>query len=337
MRHAARSLVFVPILVVACGSSQSPPPEAPAAASAPEAPPAVAATPVSGPAPAPATKSEAAPAPPAGAVPALRYATALATPESVLYDEVSDRYLVSNINGNPCEADGNGYILALSPESDGEGAKWIEGGVNKAKLNAPKGLAISKGVLYVADIDVVRTFDAKTGTPKADIPVPGATFLNDVAAAKDGKLYVSDSGLKAGANGMEPTGTDAFYVIENGKAKPVVKSKELAGPNGLLVTDTGVIVSSFGSNELYRIDKSGKRADITPLPEGGLDGIVAVGDSLLVASWKASAVYKGKLGGTFVVAIANLKAPADIGYDKKRNRLLVPRFMENTVEAYTLD
>jgi hypothetical protein len=63
---------------------------------------------------------------------------------------------------------------------------------------------------------------------------------------------------------------------------------------------------------------------------------VALGDSLLVTSWPGSAIYKGTLGGTFEVALADQKSPADIGYDTKRGRVLVPHFTEDTVEAYDL-
>ena len=38
---------------------------------------------------------------PAAATPLFRVTEGVATPESVLYDEVNDRYLVSNINGKP--------------------------------------------------------------------------------------------------------------------------------------------------------------------------------------------------------------------------------------------
>ena len=41
-----------------------------------------------------------------------------ATPESVLHDEAADVYLVSNINGEPLEEDGNGFISRLSPDGD---------------------------------------------------------------------------------------------------------------------------------------------------------------------------------------------------------------------------
>jgi hypothetical protein len=112
--------------------------------------------------------------------------------------------------------------------------------------------------------------------------------------------------------------------------------KDLGGPNGLLATDTGVLVVTFGSGELYRLDNEGKRKDITPIPEGGLDGIVAFDDWLLISSWKASAIYKGKLHGTFEVVVPNVKSPADIGFDKKRSRVLVPHFTEDFVEAYDI-
>jgi hypothetical protein len=283
---------------------------------------------------APALTAKVEPAPASTPKPAVRYTGAFATPESVLYDDANDRYLVSNINGKPYEADGNGYISVLSPDGTVANPKWIAGGVKKVKLDAPKGMGITGGILYVADITVVRKFDAKDGSPEGDIPIEGASFLNDVSVTPDGRLYVSDSGLKGGANGLEPNGTDGVYVIEKGKVRPIAKMKDLGNPNGLLATDTGVLVVTFGTGELYRLDNEGKRKDITPIPEGMLDGIVAMDDNLLISSWKASAIYKGKLHGTFEVVVPNVKSPADIGFDKKRSRVLVPRFTEDVVEAY---
>jgi hypothetical protein len=282
--------------------------------------------------PAPPPKAEKALAP----TPVFRITEGISTPESVLYDEANDRYLVSNINGKPDEADNNGYISEISPDGKLLKEKFIAGGVAKVKLDAPKGTGISGGVLYVSDITVVRKFDLKTGAPKGDIPIPGATFLNDIAVAKDGRVFVSDSGIKTGASGFEPTGTDAVYVIEKGKLKTVAKSKDLGGPNGLLAVDKGVLVVTFGGDEIYRLDEKGVKADATKLPEGGLDGIAQAGDTLLVSSWKGSAVYRGTLGGKFELALGELKGPADIGFDSKRKRLLVPRFLESAVEVYDL-
>ncbi len=253
------------------------------------------------------------------------------TPESVTYDTEGDRYFISNINGVPLAQDNNGYITIASPDGKVVTQKWVAGGVNKVTLHAPKGLAIGGGQIWVTDIDTVRSFDLKTGASKANIKIAGATFLNDLAVTSDGKIYVTDTGLdeKFGA-----TGTDAVYVIEKGVAKALAKSKDLKQPNGVLATTGGVIVNTFGGNEIYRLGPKGEKLDVTLLPKGKLDGMFQYGDLFVVSSWEGSAIYAGKLGGTFVAVLEGLSAPADIGWDSKRSRILVPRFTENTVEVY---
>lgn len=329
--HAPVASTLLLVALAACGGE---PPQPTASPAVPPAPTTESAT----------TKSEgdkanepakAAEAPKAKG-PAVRFTGPFSTPESVLYDADADRYLVSNIQGKPTDVDNNGFISELSPDGKITKDKWIAGGANKVTLNAPKGMAIVAGVLYVADLDHVRMFDAKSGAPKGAVKIAGATFLNDVAAGKDGTIYVSDSGVKLGANGFEPTGTDAVWTIAKGKAKALAKSKDLGGPNGVLVTDKGVTVVTFVSGELFHLDASGKKTDAMKLPKGGLDGILALGDELLVSSWEASVVFRGKPGGTFDAVISDVKAPADIGFDTKRSRVLVPRFMDDAVEAYDI-
>ena len=318
--------------VVACGGAETPPPEAPpvpSAAPPAEAPAAPAAPQATAPAAA-APKKE-----PPRVEPALVVRDAgLATPESVLYDAEDDVYLVSNINGSPGDKDNNGFITKVSPEGKVLALKWIAGGAKGVTLDAPKGMAISGGTLYVADLSVVRMFDKKTGKPKGEVKLAGATFVNDVVAGDGGRVYVSDTGVKFTDKGAEATKTEAVWLIEKGKAKVVAKSDELGRPNGVLGAKDGVWVVTFGSNELYRLDEKGQRQDITKLPQGGLDGIVPVGDSVLVSSWDAGAVYRGKPGGTFEPIVSGVKAPADIGFDTKRSRVLVPLFTENAVAVY---
>ncbi|HVW30457.1 MAG TPA: hypothetical protein VHC69_34105 [Polyangiaceae bacterium] len=255
-------------------------------------------------------------------------------PESVLYDAERDRYLVSNVNGAPLALDGNGFISVLSPDGRVASLEWIEGGKNGVTLNAPKGLAIADGVLYVADVSVVRRFDAATGAPKGDIPVPGSTFLNDLATGPDGRVYLSDAGAPTGR--FDAKGTEAVYVIERDTAKPIAQGP-LGRPDAVAWSAEGLIVAPFGASEVYRLDDKGAKRAATPLPAGGLAGIVEVGDSLFVSSFQASSIFVGKLGGRFEVALANQEAPADIGYDGNRRRLLVPHFTEDTVEAFALE
>lgn len=281
--------------------------------------------------------------PPPGPTVVTTISEGIATPESMLYDVENDRYLISNINGTPLTVDNNGYIATLA--ADGTTVeKWIVGGANKVTLNAPKGMAIAGGVLYVTDITTVRKFDLKTGAAKGEIKIAGATFLNDLALGANDVLYVSDSGLKAGKADFEPTGTDAVYKIDTkaktAKAVKVAKDKSLDKPNGLLVNATNQVwVAPFGSNSIYMIDATGKKGTAVQLPGGGLDGILDTGKHIIVSSWEKSTIYAAVSGGetlTFAPLIENVSSPADIGYDSKRNRLLLPRLMDNKVEIYQL-
>jgi hypothetical protein len=326
------SPLLVGLALAACSSTSAPVTDPPATATSSAPTPsstsetATAATPT-----ATATASApAAPTPP----PAAKTWTGFATPESVLVHK--DRIFVSNINGKPLDVDNNGFISELSPDGTVKTLKLFEGG-KTYKLNAPKGMAVFGDVLYVADIDTVRTFDLKKGTHKADIPVAKATFLNDVVASEDGKIYVSDSGLKAGRDGFEPSGTDAIHVIERGKVKLLASSTEFNRPNGLLLLNKkDLVVSTYGSNEVFVLGDEATKTRVTKTPKGGLDGVAAAG-GLLVSSWDGGAIYHGSLEGTFEVVVECLKAPADIAFDATRGWLLVPRFLEDKVEAYEFD
>ena len=263
-----------------------------------------------------------------------------ATPESVLYDSEADVYLVSNIGGaDELAADANGFISRVDPAGRVLELKWIDGAKPEQALDAPKGMALANGVLYVADIDKVRTFDRTSGKATGKITIPGATFLNDVAAAPDGTIYVSDSGLKQGKSDLEPSGSDAIYRIDKGekKAARMIRGRDLGNPNGLLADDEGVWVVTFGSGEIYRVSRNGRKEAGEDLPAGQLDGIVQVADgSQLVSSWEGGSILRGFPGAGFLANVSGLRSPADIGYDSKRKRLLIPSFTENRLEFRSL-
>ncbi len=336
MRRSLISSAFVVLSLAACNGG-TPPADSPPAPSASAS---GTTTTTAQDVPSAAPSSTVATPPPAGPT-AAWHTAGFMTPESVLYDPDGDRYFVSNINGGPLDADNNGFISEVGPDGKITKEKWVAGGANKVTLNAPKGMAIANGQLYVADIRFVRSFDLKSGAPKENFEVAGATFLNDVAST-NGKIYVTDSGMKAGAKGdFEGTGTDAVIELDFSKPsgqrmKVLAKGKDLNRPNGVWAADKNIYVNTFASNEVFKLDDKGAKQEVTKTPKGGLDGLVWAGDWILVSSWEGSAVYKGKLGGTFEPAFTNLKAPADIGFDTKRKRVLVPLFMDNAVEAWEL-
>ncbi len=251
------------------------------------------------------------------------------TPESVLHDVVADVYLVSNINGVPFDEDDNGFISQISPDGDMLELKWIDGADDGVTLNAPKGMAIAGGSLFVADINTIRLFDRATGEPIGAVPVEGSTFLNGVAAGPDGEIYFTDSGFE---RGFEPSGTDAVYRLnDSGLVETLAAGDDLGRPNGVAVDARGLWIVTFGANALYRLD-GGNQTDRAELPDGGLDGLVILEDgSVVVSSWNAQSVYHGPVGGPFEVMVSGVEAPADIGYDAMRNRIMIPLFQSDVV------
>lgn len=264
----------------------------------------------------------------------------LQTPESVVHDPVADVYLVSNINGSPLEKDDNGFITRLAPSGEVLALKWIDGAGDAVALHAPKGMALKGDTLFVADIDEVRLFHRETGSPLGSRPVPGSTFLNDLTVGPDGTLYVTDSGLRAGDQGFAPSGTDAVYRFDaTGQAVPVVRDTALGRPNGILADDTALTVVTFGSGEIYRLDPASgaKLATLPRAPGGQLDGLVRLADgSLLVSSWECQCVYQVHAEQHYMPVVESVPAPADIGFDARRNRVLIPLFTENRVLARRL-
>lgn len=252
-----------------------------------------------------------------------------ATPESVLYLPGADVYLVSNINGAPTERDGNGFISRVSPDGTVLDLKWIDGASPDVTLDGPKGMAVSAGRLWVADVATLRSFDVNTGAPLDAVPVPGATFLNDVAAGPDGAIYVTDSGLTPD---LQPSGSDAVYRYADGTLAAVARGAELDHPNGVTVLPSGdlMVVAFGGSGTVYHL-RGGEKTDVRTLDANQLDGVLALpnGD-VLVSSWGASEVLRLTTDGV-VVEAADVAAPADFGLDPGRDRLMIPLFGSDAI------
>jgi sugar lactone lactonase YvrE len=258
--------------------------------------------------------------------------------ESALHDEDHDVYLVSNITNGPRDEDNSGFISRIAPDGQVLARRWIEGGVNGVTLNAPKGMTIARGVLYVADIDHLRKFDAATGAPLGSLAVPGSTFLNDVTSDRKGNVFFTDIGFTTVPQFGE-SGTDAVYKLSPDGVLSVVAAGNslLNHPNGVAVLPNGDLkVATYdpfqGTKEIYTIDKRGNKRDVIPLPTGLLDGLVVLPQGFLVSSWvdfgtatyKPGKVYFVRRDGSTVEVASGFENPSDIGYDAKRNRLLVP-------------
>ena len=256
-----------------------------------------------------------------------------ATPESVEYYAAEDLYLVTNINGSPFAVDDNGFISKISPDGKVLDLKWIDGARSDTRLHGPKGAAISGNILYVADHDEVHLFELPSGKQKTSVKIPGSTFLNGITPGGGGSVYTTDMGATSDNGNFVSSGTDAVYqVFPDGQYKVIMKDKDMGWPNGIVVSGKHLIVVTFQSNEVYRVLKNGQRYILPAPPTGSLDGLVAMDDgSLIMSSWAGSAVYRLDKNGSYSTIADSLKSPSDIGYDNKRNRILVPLFLEDKV------
>lgn len=240
----------------------------------------------------------------------------LKTCESVLHDEKNDVLYVANINGQPDAKDGNGFISKVSLDGQVTAASWATG------MDAPKGMGILDGKLYVTDIDRVHEIDTETGKITNTHTVSGAKFLNDIAVG-NGKVYVSDSG------------GGAIHVIEDGKVNSFLAN--LQGPNGLFAENGDLLVALWDAKTLNTVDVSSK--DITLRTEGieNPDGIEAIDNNeYLVSSWNGMVHHiNSDWEKTLVLDTrADSVSAADIEYVKSKNLLLVPTFFKDKVVAY---
>lgn len=257
------------------------------------------------------------------------------TPESVRYDAAQDLWFVSNINGNPSQKDGNGFIVRLDIAGIAmDSTPFIAGGKKGVKLNAPKGMAIVGETLWVADIDAVRAFNTQTGAPIASIEVPGSSFLNDVVAGPDGSIYITDTGVKFDDKGaMTHPGPDRIVQISGRKVKTVAEFAGQPGPNGIAwdAANGRFLINAFASKNFFSWKPGQAAPDSIGVGAGAGDGLEVLADGrALYTSWADSSL-SAFANGTSTTLMKGLPNPADIGYDADRHRVAIPLFNDGKV------
>jgi DNA-binding beta-propeller fold protein YncE len=239
-------------------------------------------------------------------------------PESVLFDAKTNTLYVSNIDGKePWGADGIGSIGKMGADGKNIIVEWVKG------LQAPKGMGLYKGKLYVADLKELVVIDTKAGVIELRIAVPGAEGLNDVSIDAKGMIYVSDSKAKK------------IYKVKKGKAEMVLEN--LKGPNGVLLHKKSLYLLDAGGLYIMNADKT-----LTMLAgemEGGTDGVENVaGGDFIVSTW-AGVVYYVNADNTKQVLIDGRNSKmnsADIGFDAATKTIFIPTFWRNSVVAYSV-
>jgi sugar lactone lactonase YvrE len=240
----------------------------------------------------------------------------LKTPESVLYDAGSNSIFVSNINGQASEKDGNGFISILGIDGKMKNLNWVTG------LNAPKGLAIYNGNLYVADIDELVVINIKDARITDKIKLENAKFLNDVTASENGTVYVTDMR------------DNKIYVLENGKLTLWLEDQLISNPNGLWAENGKLYI---GTGQILQADIKTKEIQVLVNDCGGIDGLEKLKDgNFIYSNWKGLIFITKGVKSIQLLDTVDKQNTADIDFVPGKNMVLVPTFLANSVDAYLL-
>ena len=246
--------------------------------------------------------------------------TILKVPESVLYN-VADKFIyVSNINGKPDSADGNGFITRMTLDGKIDQLEWAKG------LDAPKGMGVYQGKMYVTDIHKLVIIDMATAKIEKSIVVDSSEFLNDVTIDAKGDVYFTDSGAKK------------IHLYKDGVVSLWSADPLLLKPNGLFALENSLRIIDMESGLFYDADYSTKKLTGVAQDIPGGDGVMQISkNEYIISCWQGEVYY---VNDSTVQKILDTKEAklnaADSWYVDTENLLIVPTFFGNSVMAYTI-
>lgn len=239
-------------------------------------------------------------------------------PESVEYDPVGDRYLVSN----------TGSQRIKQRAADGTVTDFT--GV---LASAPYGLEILGDVVYACMGGGVRGFGLATGEQVSSIAL-NAGFANGITT--DGAhLYVTD---------FHNSQRRIFKVDPVAGTFSVLASGLPGQPNGIVhVPGTDQLLVAFWGNpaavRAYHRESGALLGEVTT-NVGNIDGInIDCEGRVLIASWSPARISRFTWGSTPVfedLGVPGLSNPADIDYDAVHQRVCIPNSGNNTVTLFDI-
>jgi gluconolactonase len=226
----------------------------------------------------------------------------------------------------------DGAVYRVDPE---KGTREIYAG----GLEDPCGVLFVGNTLWAADrkgVYRVTRGKVKLVYPVRSFPLP-LHFLNDLAAGKDGTMYVSDTGDSTAA------GHGAVFVLAPGKRPTVLPGSDTvraqSSANGLFHGGGDTLyVAGYRTGVLSVTDGHGAWREIAR-GLGSPDGLAAVGPGAFYVSDNVGGdlfLAPRTLGGKTVKLTSRLKSPADLVVDHRRGLLIVPENSGNRLSVYQL-
>ena len=242
-------------------------------------------------------------------------------PESVVYDSVYERYLVSNWE------DGNIIQINSLEQQD----------YFNTELESAAGLHIVGDTIYVSSNEGqysgIIGFLLSTGEIIFHVNIPEKLLLNDITSDLDGNLYVTD--------------TDAHRIYKvsiNDMTYTTFVNYGLGWPNGIMydMPNNRLLVLNGGLPNKPLIAVSLEDSTISTVVEtgfGAIDGLTTDNNgNTYFSSWETDKVYRYNESFTNPpeVVSSGHNNPADIFFNKLNNILAVPNFNSNSVDFIQL-
>ncbi|MEM6605338.1 MAG: hypothetical protein AAF671_06235, partial [Pseudomonadota bacterium] len=234
-------------------------------------------------------------------------------PETVL-PLPDESLLISNVCG--FSTMGSGFLSLLSAGGDVLNWRIVD------KLDSPLGMALLGERIYVVDANRVRIFSWPEFLQLDLLELP-TRVANDIAVAKDGTIYVSDS--------AEHT----VIQLSGGGASRVAESFEFTNANGLELYEDNLYV---GGKRLWRVDP--RRETVTTIGPKWLmdiDGIEFEGDGTMQLTPVGGPLIRYLGDGDLRVYSGEGISSTNHGFLSSQGLALIPTGYANTVIAVRVE
>jgi sugar phosphate isomerase/epimerase len=247
-------------------------------------------------------------------------------PDQCVWHAPSRTWFVSNLGGGISLAkDAYGWITRLDEHGKVIDPFWI--GLAE-RMHAPSGMVATDRYLYVCDREGVHQIDIGARMISRFYPIPQGKFINDIAIADDGDLYVSDFFA------------NRIYRVSpaSGVVEVWLETDRLEAPDGLYLDAGKLIVASWGvltgpetfntskAGDLLKIDLKTGKIETLSKEAGNLEGITKAGDFYYVTDWAAGKLLKIHAAtGKVSELLTGLRNPTDPGYAPELGVLAFPQ------------
>lgn len=253
-------------------------------------------------------------------------------PDQAVWHGPSSTWFVSNLGGGiSLERDSYGWITRTDAQGKVIDPFWIG---KEEGMHAPSGMIITTDYLYVCDRDGVHKVDIANQKISAFYELPGGEFINDIAMAENGDLYVSDF-----------FGNRIYKITADTQAVEVwLETEDLQTPDGLYMETGQLIVAAWGPlstpgtfetsrpGDLLSIDLKTKEITTLVSQVGNLEGVTKAGKYYYITDWAAGKLIKvDPEKQTVDTLISGLSHPTDPGYSAEQHVLAFPQHGTNQV------